>query len=105
MRSFTIAAWQTPARRCSRCRVSTSAPGDPLIACAGKSAWVRLWRRHSLPWNVMVSAIYQFSRGIQNPAQPSIVADWAVPNAIIAQSLGRSLASGGTKTVRLIELT
>ena len=64
---------------------------------------VKLLGSHTLPWSVMVSAIYQFSRGVQNPAQPSIVADWAVPNAIIAQSLGRSLASGATKTVRLIE--
>jgi hypothetical protein len=64
---------------------------------------VKLLGSHRVPADVVVSAIYQFSRGVQNPTQPSIVADWAVPNAMITAALGRSLASGATKTVRLIE--
>jgi hypothetical protein len=64
---------------------------------------VKVFASHPLPWDVIISGTYQFSRGVQNPFQPSIVADWAVPNATIAQALGRNLASGATKTVRLIE--
>jgi hypothetical protein len=64
---------------------------------------VKVFASHPFPWDVIVSGTYQFSRGVQNPLQPSIVADWAVPNATIAAALGRSLATGTTKTVRLIE--
>jgi hypothetical protein len=64
---------------------------------------VKVFASHTLPWDVIISGTYQFSRGVQNPLQPSIVADWAVPNATIQQALGRSLATGATKTVRLIE--
>jgi Carboxypeptidase regulatory-like domain len=67
---------------------------------------VKAFASHPLPWDVIISGTYQFSRGVQNPFQPSIVADWPVTNAIIAAptALGRNLAGGGqTKTVRLIE--
>jgi hypothetical protein len=64
---------------------------------------VKVFASHTLPWDVIISGTYQFSRGVQNPLQPSIVADWAVPNATIQQALGRGLATGATKTVRLIE--
>ena len=66
---------------------------------------VKLLGSHSLPWDISLSGTYQFSRGVQNPAQPSIVADWSVPNAIVAPALGRNLAAGatGTKIVRLIQ--
>jgi hypothetical protein len=64
---------------------------------------VKAFASHPFPWDIIVSGTYQFSRGVQNPLQPSIVADWAVPNATIAAALGRSLATGTTKTVRLIE--
>jgi hypothetical protein len=66
---------------------------------------VKLLGSHSLPWDISLSGTYQFSRGVQNPTQPSIVADWPVPNAIIAPALGRNLAAGATatKTVRLIQ--
>ena len=64
---------------------------------------VKVFASHPLPWDVIISGTYQFSSGVQNPLQPSIVADWAVPNATIAPALGRSLAAGATKTVRLIE--
>jgi hypothetical protein len=66
---------------------------------------IKLLGSHELPWQVLFSATYQFSRGVQNPLQPSIVADWDVPNAIIAPALGRNLAAGATATkrVRLIE--
>jgi hypothetical protein len=60
---------------------------------------------YPLPYDIQFSGTYQFSRGVQNPAQPSIVADWPVPNATIAPALGRNLAAGATatKTVRLIQ--
>jgi hypothetical protein len=66
---------------------------------------VKVLASHALPWDISISGTYQFSRGVQNPNQPSIVADWAVPNAIIAPALGRNLAAGATatKTVRLIQ--
>jgi Carboxypeptidase regulatory-like domain len=64
---------------------------------------VKVFASHPFPWDIIVSGTYQFSRGVQNPLQPSIVADWAVQNATIAAALGRSLATGTTKMVRLIE--
>ncbi len=66
---------------------------------------VKLLGSQPLPWRMSLSATYQFSRGVQNPNQPSIVADWAAPNAIIGPALGRNLAAGATatKVVRLIQ--
>jgi hypothetical protein len=66
---------------------------------------VKILGSHQLPWDILVSGTYQLSRGVQNPLQPSIVADWDVPNALIAPALGRNLAAGlnATKRVRLIE--
>ena len=66
---------------------------------------VKFLGSHELPWDILFSATYQYSRGVQNPLQPSIVADWDVPNAQIRPALGRDLAAGATATkrVRLIE--
>jgi hypothetical protein len=65
----------------------------------------KLLGSHRLPGDVQISGTVQFIRGVQNPLQPSILAEWPVPNAVIAApgALGRSLTSGATKTVRLIE--
>jgi hypothetical protein len=54
---------------------------------------------HNFGWNVILSGTYQFTQG------PNILANWAVPNSIIAPALGRNLAAGGTatKTVSLVE--
>jgi hypothetical protein len=66
---------------------------------------VKIMGSHTFPWEISLSGTYQFSRGVQNPLQPSIVADWPVPNATIAPALGRNLAAGATATkiVRLIQ--
>jgi hypothetical protein len=66
---------------------------------------VKLLASHTLPFDVVVSGTYQFSRGVQNPFYPSVRADWPVPNAIIAPALRRNLSAGptGTKTVNIIE--
>jgi hypothetical protein len=65
---------------------------------------IKFLASHQLPWDISVSGTYQFSRGVQNPNQPSIVADWAAPNSVIAPALQRNLAAGATatKTIRLI---
>jgi hypothetical protein len=59
----------------------------------------KLLASHTLPWDFVVSGTYQFTQG------PNILANWAVPNSIIAPVLGRNLAAGATatKTVQLIE--
>jgi hypothetical protein len=66
---------------------------------------VKLLGSHPLPWDVQISATYQYSRGVQNPLAPSVLAFWAAPNAIIAPALRRNLAAGATatKTITLIE--
>ena len=65
---------------------------------------LKLLGSHTLPWQVVVSGTYQFTRG------PNVLANWASPNSIVSPALGRNLAScaatGGcsaTKTVSLIE--
>jgi hypothetical protein len=60
---------------------------------------------HSFPWSVVVSGTYQFSRGVQNPLEPSILASWQAPNGtVIAPALGRNLSFGATtKQVQLIQ--
>jgi len=60
---------------------------------------VKLVASHTLPWDFVFSGTYQFTQG------PNILANWAVPNSLIAPALGRNLAAGATatKTVQLIE--
>ena len=65
---------------------------------------VKLLGSHTLPWSVVVSGTYQFTRG------PNVLANWAVPNSLVAPQLGRNLAAcpatgtcTSTKTVALIE--
>jgi hypothetical protein len=48
-----------------------------------------------LPWDVLVSGTFQFSRGVQNGgAAPSILATWAAPTT--ATTLGRAYSAGAT---------
>jgi hypothetical protein len=60
---------------------------------------LKLLGSHTLPWGVQISGTYQFTRG------PNVLANWSIPNAIIAPALGRNLAAGATATklVSLIE--
>jgi hypothetical protein len=60
---------------------------------------VKLLASHTLPWGFVISGTYQFTQG------PNILANWAVPNSLIAPALGRNLSAGATatKTVQLIE--
>jgi hypothetical protein len=60
---------------------------------------LKLLGSHRLPWDVTISGTYQFTRG------PNVLANWAVPNALIVPGLGRNLAAGATatKTISLIE--
>jgi hypothetical protein len=66
---------------------------------------VKILGSHVLPWDVVISGTYQFSRGVQNPFYPSVRADWPVLNSIIAPALGRNLSTGpnSTKLVNIIE--
>jgi len=60
---------------------------------------LKLLASHTLPWDFVISGTYQFTQG------PNILANWAVPNSIIAPALGRNLSAGATatKTVQLVE--
>ena len=50
---------------------------------------------YTLPWDVLVSGTFQFSRGVQNGgAAPSILATWAAPTT--ATTLGRAYSAGAT---------
>jgi hypothetical protein len=67
---------------------------------------VKVLGSYTLPWDVQFSGTYQFSRGVQNGTigGNSILATWAVPNAIVQQALGRPLSAGATtKSVNLIQ--
>jgi hypothetical protein len=68
---------------------------------------IKLLGVYPLPYDVQVSATYQFTRGVQTGlAGPAILATWAVPNAIIAapNALGRNLsANAATKVISLIQ--
>ena len=66
------------------CRVST-----PF----GAQTQVKLFGSYQLPFDFMVSGT------LQNQAGPEILATWTAPNAAIAPSLGRNLASCGTAAV------
>ena len=65
---------------------------------------VKLLGSHTLPWNVVASATYQFTRG------PNVLANFSAPNSLVAPALGRNLAAcpatgvcTSTKLVSLIE--
>jgi hypothetical protein len=57
-----------------------------------------------LPWDIQLAGTYQFSRGVQTGgAGPSILASWAVTNAVAQQQIGRPWAGGvASRTVQLI---
>ncbi len=64
----------------------------------------KLLGSHTFPGDVLFSATYQFSRGVQNPLQPGILAIWSAPNAVFASALGRLLAANAqTKQVQLMQ--
>src|SRR5439155_21817486 len=67
---------------------------------------VKLLGSHTLPWDVVLSATYQFVRGVQNGTVGgnSILATWSVPNALIQPVIGRPLSAGAaTKSVNIIQ--
>jgi hypothetical protein len=71
---------------------------------------VKFMASHTLPWDIQLSGTYQFSRGVQNPLAPSVLAYWPAPNAVIEPALGRRLAAcpatgacAATKTISLIQ--
>ena len=64
---------------------------------------------YTLPYDVLISGTYQFSRGVQTGgAGPSVLASWQIPSASFAtpatvgSTLGRGLTGTATKTVQLI---
>ena len=64
---------------------------------------LKLLGSYTLPYDIVVSGTFQFSRGVQTGgAAPSILATWtAAPNA--ATTLGRTFSSGATtKSINLI---
>jgi hypothetical protein len=65
----------------------------------------KLLGSHTLPWDVVFSGTYQFSRGLQNPLPPSLIATWSAPNAVFASALGHNLAANAqNKQVNLMML-
>jgi hypothetical protein len=58
---------------------------------------------YTLPYDIVVSAVYQFSRGVQTGgAAPSILATWST-TPTTATTLGRAYASGATtKSINLM---
>src|SRR5207247_1135157 len=64
---------------------------------------LKLFGTYTLPLDVQVSAIYQFSRGVQNGgAAPSVLATWTATPAS-ATTLNRGYSAGATtKTVNLV---
>ena len=58
---------------------------------------------YTLPWNVQLAGTYQFTRGIQTGgAGPSVLASWAVTNAVATQQIGRNWTGVASRTVQLI---
>ncbi|MSO34934.1 MAG: carboxypeptidase regulatory-like domain-containing protein [Acidobacteria bacterium] len=58
---------------------------------------------YSLPWGVQLAGTYQFTRGIQTGgAGPSVLASWAVTNAVATQQIGRNWTGVASRTVQLI---
>jgi hypothetical protein len=66
----------------------------------------KLFGSYPLPYDIVVSGIYRNEAALRSAAGGqtlSIEANWAVPNSVIAPSLGRSLAGGArTATVPLV---
>ncbi len=59
---------------------------------------------YQLPLGIQLAGTYQFTRGVQTGgAGPSILASWAVTNAVATQQIGRPWAGGiASRTVQLI---
>jgi hypothetical protein len=60
---------------------------------------------YTLPFDVLFSGTYQFTRGVQNGTigGNSILATWSVPNSVIQPVLNRPLFNATTKSVNLAE--
>jgi hypothetical protein len=64
---------------------------------------VKLLGSYTLPWDVVFSGTYQFSRGVQTGgAGPSIQASWPVLNSVALAQLGRPWTGAASKTIQLI---
>ncbi|MDR1990949.1 MAG: carboxypeptidase regulatory-like domain-containing protein [Acidobacteriaceae bacterium] len=64
---------------------------------------VKLLGSYRLPYGVTLSGTYQFSRGVQTGgAGPSVMANWAVSNAIITPFLGHAWTGAASKTIALM---
>ena len=66
----------------------------------------KLFGSYTLPFDIVFSGSYQYSRGVQGGSVGgnSVLATWAAPNATIQSSLGRPLSAGAaTKVISLIE--
>jgi hypothetical protein len=100
----------TGRRSTDNCEVAEQVPGvlqtgnvwTPLQYCHQDTAFesqVKLNGSYTLPrFDVLVSAVYQNIQG------PTIRANYVAPNALVAQSLGRSLAGGAANmTVAVIK--
>ncbi|HET9358969.1 MAG TPA: carboxypeptidase regulatory-like domain-containing protein [Vicinamibacterales bacterium] len=58
---------------------------------------------YTLPWDVVVSGTYQFTRGLQTGgAGPSIQANWAVTSAVANPMIGRNWTGVASRTIQLI---
>ena len=58
---------------------------------------------YSLPLGIVFSGTYQFSKGVQTGgAGPSILANWAVTNALIAPVLGHNWTGVASKSIGLM---
>jgi hypothetical protein len=64
---------------------------------------MKLFGSYTLPFDIIFSGTYQFSRGVQTGgAGPSIQANWPVLAAVARQQIGREWTSAGSKTIQLI---
>jgi len=58
---------------------------------------------YTLPFDVLFSATYQFSKGVQTGgAGPSILANWTVTNALINPILGHNWTGAASKSIALM---
>ena len=64
---------------------------------------VKLSGSYTLPFDILISGTYQFSRGVQTGgAGPSIQANWAVLNAVANPQIGRNWTGTASRTIQLI---
>jgi hypothetical protein len=64
---------------------------------------MKLLGSYTLPFDVVFSGTYQFSRGVQTGgAGPSIQANWPVLASVARQQIGREWTTAGSKTIQLI---